>query len=349
MVFRSTTAGFRGRFGAVIYTGVLAAHCLTALAAEDAGEPAATANTGTAQPAVLRGRVTSEKGEPLADVRVCVAVPAAPMHLIDRDPEHRVLETRTDADGGFRLEVGDVDDTMSASVDAMKPGYERLSGALFYGGDRREFELTAGKETKASFVLKPALYFRGVVVDEQGKPIPGVEIGGCASIPGTLVAGIEATRTQWDGTFELFNYPFKLDKGRLAGARGSVYIGHPDYIESSIPDVYELPEGDRQTIRIALSSGVRLSGQLLDLVGEPAPGVLVKAYSGAKQNRKAAMTDNGGRFVLPALEPGVVELRAEPFDRNQKVRRKFKLAADRDGLVVRLKPIDLPPDLRSVR
>ena len=45
-----------------------------------------------------------------------------------------------------------------------------------------------------------------VVVDEKGKPIPGVTIAANAYRPGGA-ANVERTESRSDGSFELFNYP----------------------------------------------------------------------------------------------------------------------------------------------
>ena len=53
-------------------------------------------------------------------------------------------------------------------------------------GDTKRFEVVPGTHEEADLVLKPALYFAGVVVDEQGKPIPGVSIRGLRQRPRLL-------------------------------------------------------------------------------------------------------------------------------------------------------------------
>ena len=68
-------------------------------------------------------------------------------------------------------------------IDAFKPGYRSLRGPLMSAGDTKRFEVVPGTHEKADLVLKPALYFAGVVVDEQGKPIPGVSIRAYANGP----------------------------------------------------------------------------------------------------------------------------------------------------------------------
>jgi hypothetical protein len=73
-------------------------------------------------------------------------------------------------------------------------------------GDAKHLEIEPGAAVEASLILKPALYFAGIVVDEQGKPIPAVDIA--ADAKAARAAGvIERTDSNSDGSFELFNYP----------------------------------------------------------------------------------------------------------------------------------------------
>ena len=89
---------------------------------------------------------------------------------------HKLLEARSDAGGDYRLEIPGIAERTTVSIDAMKPGYRRLVGTLMSGGDPRDVEVAPGKAAEASLILRPALYFAGIVVDEHGKPIPGVKI-----------------------------------------------------------------------------------------------------------------------------------------------------------------------------
>ena len=88
----------------------------------------------------------------------------------------------------------------------MKPGYRRLVGTLMAGGDEKSVEVAPGKAAEATLILKPALYFSGIVVDERGKPIPMVEIAADV-VTARSSAGIERTTSRPDGSFEVFCYP----------------------------------------------------------------------------------------------------------------------------------------------
>jgi hypothetical protein len=59
--------------------------------------------SGRASVAILRGHVTNRAGAPLAAVRVRVAVPAAEMRFVNWSTGHKLLETKTNAKGDYRL------------------------------------------------------------------------------------------------------------------------------------------------------------------------------------------------------------------------------------------------------
>ena len=176
------------------------------LAVAFAVEPEQTSQTApgaqrstNARAAILHGRVTDEAGALLADVRVRVAIPATDMRFVDVSTPHKRLETRTDARGEYRLEIPEITERMTVSLDAMKPGYRRLVGTLFDGGDQQSVEVGPGAEAEATLILKPALYTAGLVVDERGSPIPSVKTT-ARSVSAQGYAFIEITATNPDGS-----------------------------------------------------------------------------------------------------------------------------------------------------
>ena len=124
---------------------------------------------------VVAGRVTDAAGEPLAGVLVKVAAPAEDMRFAFYQAGFKAFEAGTDKDGKYRLELPPGIKATTASVDAMKPGYRSLAGTLMQGGDNRVVDISAGTVAQASFSLEPACYVKGIVVDEQGKPIAGLQ------------------------------------------------------------------------------------------------------------------------------------------------------------------------------
>jgi beta-lactamase regulating signal transducer with metallopeptidase domain len=324
---------------------------------EQTGKPAPEVQKPAgAGAAVLRGRVTDEAGAPLADVRVRVAIPAADMRFVDSGtlrkilipalPDYKLLEARSDARGDYRLEIPGIAAPTKISIDAMKPGYRRLVGTLMAGGVAKDIEVAPGAPAEASLILKPALYFRGIVVDEQGKPIPAVEVSANAAI-GRGSGGVERTESRADGTFELFNYPRKTDDlGKQLG-KGHVFFNHPDYIDSKIEDIYALAPEKREALRIVLGTGRKVTGTVVGVDGKPVPDAMVEATRKDGGYRKATMTDARGKFALRGLTEGLTMLTAHALDIRQKLNLPMALSSDKLDLELRLRPIALPAGLKA--
>jgi hypothetical protein len=228
----------------------------------------------------------------------------------------------------------------------MKPGYRRLVGTLMSGGDPRDVEVAPGAEAEASLKLKPSLYFRGTVVDERGKPISGVNISANASYTRSS-GGIERTATSPDGSFELFCYPEKVPDIGDGRGRGLVFFFHPDYIDTQIDDIYVIAPKDRDSVRVVLRTGYKVTGTVVGRTGKPAPRTMIKAARKDGGHRKATVTDANGRFALRGLSEGLTQLSARNLEIKQKTELPMALNGDKIDLVVRLNPIMLPAGVKS--
>jgi hypothetical protein len=342
---------------AAIIGGLVAFPLVVAFAADPQQKSDATPGArgpAGARPAILLGRVTDEAGAPLADVRVRLAIPAADMRFVDigrglvqgAEVSHKLVETRTDAGGAYRVEIPGITGPTKVSLDAMKPGYRRLVGTLMSGGDPRDVEVTPGAEAEASLKLKPSLYFRGTVVDDQGKPISAVQVYAGASFNSSS-GGIERTVTNPDGSFELFCYPGKLPDTGDGPGRGLVHVYHPDYIDTRIDDIYALAPGERESMRVVLPAGYKVTGTVLGRTGKPAPHTMIKVVNRAGGHRKATLTDADGQFALRGLNKGPTVLSARNLEIKQKAELPMALDGDRIDQVVRLKPIVVPGGVKS--
>lgn len=297
-------------------------------------------------PAIIRGQVTNESDEPLADVRVRVAIPASDMRFVDPTTPHKLFEAKSDAKGNYTVEIPGITKPTKVSVDAMKRGYRRLSGTLMRGGNALVLDLAPGKAVEAPLALEPALYFAGTVVDEQGKPIPAVSISANAETPNSS-GGVERTASDSKGVFELFNYspePFIL---RDDTTKGHLYVFHPDYIDVELDDVYALPNKERDALKVVLPTGHRITGTVLDVAGKPVPDALIIATRNDGTHRKGTISDANGRFALRGLAKGVTRLKVRAFGINQKRLLPVGLNSDKDNLEVRLEAIDIPRDLKK--
>ena len=143
-----------------IFVAAIAAFPLVVVFAAGAPEAPNNANTevrDAAAVATLSGRVTNDAGEPLPGVRVRVAIPATDMRFVDSSTGHKTLEARTGVNGEYRLELPAITKPTTVAIDAMKPGYCGLAGALMSGGDGKKVEVAPGVVAKTSFALKPSL------------------------------------------------------------------------------------------------------------------------------------------------------------------------------------------------
>ncbi len=263
---------------AVVVAGLVAVPLVVAFAA-DLKQTSKTSTKGQqpagAQTAILRGRVTNEAGDPLANVRVRVAIPGTDMRFFDSTTPHKQLEAKSNTKGEYRMEIPGITKPTTISIDAMKPGYRRLVGMLMTRGDAKSVEVVAGTAAEASLILKPALYFAGVVVDEQGRPIGGVKVSANASI-GRGSGGVERTASLSDGSFELFNFPVNPRDSKGRDQRDSSVSSIPIMSIIRIGDVYAIPPKEREALRIVLERGYEMTGTVFDVTGKPVPNAMVK-------------------------------------------------------------------------
>ncbi len=268
------------------------------------------------------------------------------MRFVDPTTPHKQIETKTDARGDYRLEIPGIKDSTTISIDALKPGYRRLVGTLMGGGDATSVQVDPGKVAEADLRFRPALYFAGTVVDEQGKPISGVHISANAN-SSSASGGVERTASNGDGAFELFNYgeePEVFEDGMAT--KGAVGFFHQDYLEDRIADVYALEPQKREALRIVLMTGQRVTGRVVDANGKPVPKAMVKATRTDGTHRKTTVTDEEGRFALRGLYKGLTKLSVRALAIRQKALVPVALKGDKDDLEVRLRDIELPAGLK---
>jgi Carboxypeptidase regulatory-like domain len=298
-----------------------------------------------AEAALISGRVTDEAGAPLADVRVSVVAVG--------DPETRTADSvalskqriaRSNAKGDFRLEVLGLTKRAIILIDAVKPGYRSLAGTPMAGGDAIRMAVVPGSSAEAALVLKRALYFAGVVVDELGKPIPGVTIAANAHSPGAT-ANIERAESRADGSFELFNYPETPTFLLGAASKGVVEFFHPDYIDRDIDDLYTVEPKKRGALRVVLVAGHKVTGRVVDDAGRPVANAMIRAIRKDKTHRKATATDASGSFALRGVSGGLIMLTARAPEIRQQAYVPIAVKSDKLDLEIRLKPLELPANL----
>jgi hypothetical protein len=340
-----TQAPWLSAFRFMVVTGLVALPQASA-SPDDPGKTSKAASGATA--ATISGRVTDQAGAPLADVRVSVVAVGDPeTRSANAGAQSKQLVARSDARGDYRLEVPGITKRAIIVIDALKPGYRSLRGPLMSAGDTKRFEVVPGTHEEADLVLKPALYFAGLVVDEQGKPIPGVSIRASAYSPRSS-ANVENTESRSDGSFELFNYPEKpfILRGD-AVSKGVVHFFHPDYIDRDVDDLYAIEPKQRGALRVVLAAGYRVTGSVVDDAGKPVAKAMIRAIRKDKTHRKGSTTDASGSFALRGVSGGLIMLTARALDIRQQTYMPITLKGDKLDLEIRLKPIELPADLKT--
>jgi hypothetical protein len=336
----------RRRMNRLLVT-LVAGLCVTPVLVVLASEPGKTSKSpGTRQPAgapvaTLSGRVTDESDKPLSDVRVEVDV-------TDPGANTRPLVTKSTANGDYRLEIPRLTGFNLLSIIATRPGHRRLirvSSGL--AGD--PLVLTAGAQLKVNLFLHAGLYFAGIVVDEQGKPISGVRVAADAVTRSGRKLELERAETKQDGSFELFDFSEKPAKVEGESSQGQVSFSHRDYVPTAIPDVFALTPPQRTALRIVLKHGRLVSGVVLDAANNSHPLIRVRAIAPDGSCLKAVFTNDLGKFQIRGLPDGPLTLTVVSGEIKQSARVPLTLTRDRKDLKISLQPIPLPKDLKTCR
>lgn len=299
-------------------------------------ENAAVSNPAAA---ILRGHVHNEGGEPLEAVRIRVSIPSTDTRYIYPGARFQRWETQTDANGNYQIEIPAIANSTPCSIDAMKSGYRLPIETLETALDSYQPKLEPGEISESSMTLRPALYFKGIVVDEEGKPIPDAEINANFSDGNAVERTISGT----DGSFELFNFPVTVSNPKTTGWFS---VMHRNYISARIDDVYSINPNRRNLLKVVLRTGRKASGTVVDTTGKPVPNLLVKAFPSDALNHKAALTDANGKFELQGLADDA-RLSAVAFDLQQKIDPWIPITQDVNDLKIRLQPIKAPANLRT--
>lgn len=161
-----------------------------------------------------RGRVTDRDGKPIVDALV--------QWGYIYDPLEKLQQTTTDAEGMYQLEVRQwgVDYRLGVSAEGMAPQW-MIPRASWYGSlSEMPDDGVVLPPDRGDFKLEPEHRLAGVVVDEQGQPVPAVTVlaetavtgfepsfsssSSAMKIPGTRP---RATSTGPDGRFTLAGLP----------------------------------------------------------------------------------------------------------------------------------------------
>ncbi|MEN6497446.1 MAG: carboxypeptidase regulatory-like domain-containing protein, partial [Thermoguttaceae bacterium] len=277
-------AGLRATAPTVAAEAVAPAEKDDAVAKEEP-RPAETADS-TPQGNSLRVRVVDEAGKPIRGIRLQAKYRG---HKDDYTTDAQGTATVVvPTDGGY------------LSLMAHREGYPRLT--KWWRNDHGVDPFPA----EFAFTFEQGRTIGGVVRDEQGKPIAGVQIDASIIISpkyaqSRIDVGLSPLTTDAQGRWHLDHVPQRIDE---------IWIRfvHPDYVTEGYPRVVRGDEMQRIESRTAVTvmkRGVPVSGTVTDPAGRPVANALValgkdRFGSGFLTTR----TDREGRYRFAHLATG---------------------------------------------
>ncbi|HEV3298638.1 MAG TPA: carboxypeptidase-like regulatory domain-containing protein [Planctomycetaceae bacterium] len=249
-----------------------------------AGQPQAKKNRPVRRPrppllpSSLVGKITDEKGAPVADAR---------LEMYPKDGG-RDFMTETKADGSYAFER-----VPSAAVYHLSIFSTRCVSLWEYRDDGLNIPLDPPKTVTRDFVLKVACQLRLTVIDESGHPVPKVSI----YKPG-----------RYDGQFRQTNGEGQITVGGMPPTPlpGRFALQHNDYAIEFVDVKLDDPRiiVDRE---VTLSAGKSVRGTVTCSDGKPAFGCTILALPSswdfmAFPNGQPIRAD--GSFEFPHIGPG---------------------------------------------
>ena len=267
---------------------------------------AETQDVPLARAATLVGRVVNEDGAPIEGARVRLAKGGENVFRAFMRSMEEEQAVRSGHDGSFRatrLAAGD-----NQRLDVRHDDYEEraISGISLAPGATR---------SGLTVVMRRGLSVRGVVKDEEGRPLAGCEVN--LSAARSLRAGRGGMQMQLvgpgnqvrretgpDGRFEFRG--LKAGEYTLAARR-------PGFSRASVDPVYVAESKVAEPLELVLRPGSTISGVLRDKSGNGASGWFVSARPagqgggmpmGPGANRTEEPTGPDGAFLLEGLLAG---------------------------------------------
>ena len=239
----------------------------------------------------VAGRVTDEKGAPVAGARVRFVAEQGIRAILRGGPAALLGRpgVTSGLDGAFRLRGLSAEKNLT--LEATRPGY--------VPGRRAGVTLRSGEVVKdLSLVLRRGLGAQGRVVDSAGQPVAGAEIrlsrperGGNRFM---FQVGAMADRDKpdassgRDGSFRV---------GGLEPGEYSLAVSREGYARKRIPSVNVVADGPNDWPPVVLSPGLPVAGFVRNGKGEPIVGAQVFSFAEGTMAADTS-TDPEGRFRL---------------------------------------------------
>lgn len=260
------------------------------------------------RPCTLAGVVVDTKDNPQQDVWVSLS--GEPWNRDVLGPSMTGAEGYMNRGGlGFERVLAKTDGRGRFAFTSLPTGQYHLSAGKKGYARRAEQEIELIYEedhvNDLRLVIDLGLSITGVVVNREGRPIPGASVR--AILPEENWRSVTYNITQPDGTFTLIG----LDDGPyLLHAEGSSSDQH--YGESFVKDV----RGGASGLRFVLPRTLQVSGIVVGPDDEPVQDAIVQTWSNEYTNNACDSSQNGGFTLWVADDSNVTLLVIPPFNRS---------------------------------
>jgi protocatechuate 3,4-dioxygenase beta subunit len=231
---------------------------------------------------IVSGRVFDEESaKGIAGVEMRISSPPPNTTKTDADGRYRFARLRG---GTYEVRIGEVE------------GYPRFSQR-----HQRERQVTARVAAEVSgidFSLYRGLRISGIVLDEEGKPVPNAWVNGYA---GPNPTAQDSVQSDAQGRFTLAGYPPNVQVEFNAGNDGMTVAERTRV---------KVEDRDVSGVRLELITGGTISGVVVDSRGRPLSGLQLYARMPPPDNRGGAIhnTNPDGSFTIRSLAPGEYDI-----------------------------------------
>jgi protocatechuate 3,4-dioxygenase beta subunit len=280
------------------------------------GKSVPPANLALRKAASISGKVTDEKGQPVAGARVRITREMGIRRLLRGAASNPAAlfggqGVLTVADGSFRLRG--LEPERNLSVEAARTGYAtaRKSGVSVKAGD-------AIKDL--ALVVRRGLEARGKVVDAQGQPVAGAELRAIHKEDGLMggarvqmrLMGMDRDKPDFvtgnDGAFLLKG----LEVGQYALA-----IAREGFARKTVPSLEVKATGENVWPPVTLVAGAPIAGLVRGSAGGPISGAQIFGMDvGSGGRPQNGTSDADGKFRLEgftAERPILVNVTAQGY------------------------------------
>lgn len=250
------------------------------------------------------------------------------------------------SDGHFSIQVTGAPAPTVIAFD-YEGGLMRVeSWALADSVDENRLDVKPGASNTVRVRLGAVFRLRGEVVDVEGHLLEGVQI--LHFVPHVMGSGLRSARhhatTPASGTFDVGPFAIKPHAKVVPMIERLAVTFRYKGLRVVQLNPWSVPDQERSYVRVVMDAGAVLAGTLVDAAGHVLPGVVVEIeYGKQPQLRRAARTDEEGRWRLEELKRGKAVLRARAFAFGCKVRREIEITDDELDVNLVAQPVPRPP------